>query len=211
MFQRRGNTAKGIVNDWDMALIIADDEDFAQISPSPAGTLPFMAIDLLDETPPTHLYRHDLESLFYILVWAAVHFDIKKKRRLSTHGCLSTWLNSTYRVAMNAKYAFFSTEDSSSRVRHEIREEFVPVWNQWIIPLRKLFADAIADGFQHWESEVYNMRTYGGRITFDSFMGVLKQEPRQAKLPSSPDGFAIIQAGCGSVIDQRRLSLVNIH
>lgn len=78
MFQRRGNTGKGIVNDWDMALVITDDEDFSQSAPSPAGTLPFMAIDLLDETPPTHLYRHDLESLFYILVWAAVHFDIKK-------------------------------------------------------------------------------------------------------------------------------------
>lgn len=33
-----------------------------------------MAIDLLVPDPPTHLYRHDLESLFYVIVWIVTSF-----------------------------------------------------------------------------------------------------------------------------------------
>ena len=51
------------------------------------GTGPFMAMDLLRRSlvPPKHLYRHDLESLFYILVCVCVTLDLKKKafRRFS--------------------------------------------------------------------------------------------------------------------------------
>ena len=50
------------------------------------GTGPFMAMDLLRPSlvPPKHLYRYDLESLFYILVCVCVALDLKKKafRRL---------------------------------------------------------------------------------------------------------------------------------
>ena len=50
------------------------------------GTGPFMAMDLLRRSlvPPKHLYRHDLESLFYILVYVCVTLDLKEKafRRL---------------------------------------------------------------------------------------------------------------------------------
>lgn len=38
---------------------------------SSKGTLPFMAIDLLQyyDKPPAHRYWHDLESLFYVVCW----------------------------------------------------------------------------------------------------------------------------------------------
>ncbi|KAL5639093.1 hypothetical protein ACGC1H_006571 [Rhizoctonia solani] len=35
-------------------------------------TLPFMATDLLMDQPPPHIYRHDLESFFYVLIWMCV-------------------------------------------------------------------------------------------------------------------------------------------
>ena len=39
----------------------------------PFGTPPFMAVDMLEEDAlkVERLYRHDLESLFYVLTWAA--------------------------------------------------------------------------------------------------------------------------------------------
>ncbi|KAG6825926.1 hypothetical protein H0H93_016962, partial [Arthromyces matolae] len=60
---------RGVLNDWDMASYL---EENGEIEYSDAtrrtGTIPFMACDLLvDHEPPPHLYRHDLESFFYIL------------------------------------------------------------------------------------------------------------------------------------------------
>ena len=34
-----------------------------------------MAIDLLSDRPPLHLYRHDLESLFWVMVWHINRYD----------------------------------------------------------------------------------------------------------------------------------------
>lgn len=40
------------------------------------GTGPFMACDLLETGPtPTHLYRHDLESFFWVLAWFCAIFN----------------------------------------------------------------------------------------------------------------------------------------
>ncbi|KAJ7883300.1 hypothetical protein B0H13DRAFT_1721285 [Mycena leptocephala] len=43
---------------------------------SSAGTLPFMAIDILadGEGLPAHEPKHDLESLLYVLIWVCVHY-----------------------------------------------------------------------------------------------------------------------------------------
>lgn len=38
------------------------------------GTEPFMAIDLLRPDSTVHRYRHDLESLFYVLIWMTSPF-----------------------------------------------------------------------------------------------------------------------------------------
>jgi hypothetical protein len=38
-----------------------------------------MAIDLLDPTPTTHLYRHDLESIFYVIVVLVTRYNEGKE------------------------------------------------------------------------------------------------------------------------------------
>ena len=68
-----------------------------------------MARDLLVDEPPVHLYRHDLESFFHILVWASVHFDIRNKTSLSTHTALKRWDDDSLDNARSAKCALFLT------------------------------------------------------------------------------------------------------
>ncbi len=82
--RRELNTAQpshGILNDFDMAsmrkkdgTIVSDTDRHHHLT----GTRPFMALDLLENQSETertvHLYRHDLESFFYILVWAATRY-----------------------------------------------------------------------------------------------------------------------------------------
>ncbi|TCD70754.1 hypothetical protein EIP91_001783 [Steccherinum ochraceum] len=57
------------------------------------GTFPFMALDLLRfVTPPHNLYRHDLESFFYVLVWFVGKFRPKEKRI----GVVRKWLGANF-------------------------------------------------------------------------------------------------------------------
>ena len=104
----------------DMATYLdATDEVPTSTARHRAGTIPFMARDLLVDEPPVHLYRHDLESpnrsdislkpFFHILVWASVHFDIRNKTSLSTHTALKRWDDDSLDDARSAKCALFLT------------------------------------------------------------------------------------------------------
>ncbi|KAJ7592404.1 hypothetical protein C8J56DRAFT_1161616 [Mycena floridula] len=90
-------TQKGVLNDFDLALFIPD-----QPSPLPrrraTGTIPFMALELLDESgwsgEKRHLYRHDLESFAWVLLWICVRFRDGKEER---PGPLENFLTSNHR------------------------------------------------------------------------------------------------------------------
>ncbi|KAA1478354.1 hypothetical protein DENSPDRAFT_743249, partial [Dentipellis sp. KUC8613] len=71
MFRRdKKKHPSGILNDWDLGEVVsANPEDYIATSRHSTGTLPFMAMELLSEEPPVHIYRHDLESFFWILMW----------------------------------------------------------------------------------------------------------------------------------------------
>ncbi|KAK0460424.1 uncharacterized protein EV420DRAFT_1478209 [Desarmillaria tabescens] len=52
----------------------------------------FMAVDLLDASVKTPCrYRHDLESFFYVLLWAGVYFDIQTHKEKPTDGLFADW------------------------------------------------------------------------------------------------------------------------
>ena len=183
MFKRDAdsNSAKGVVNDWDMASHL---DDRGEVPTSTArhrtGTIPFMACDLLVDKPPVHIYRHDLESFFYILVWAAVHFDIKNKTRLSTHPKLQLWDDDSIIIVSAAKDQLFSTYARvNANVFCHVREEFSDVLQSWIIPLWDLFHDAFQSMPRHGHKGDYDYGTLGGNITFDKFMAAIGQEPRK--------------------------------
>ena len=72
MYRRKGEEICGVLNDSDLATIKGD--------PSPSskqrtGTKPYMAIQLLDDEGVTHGYRHDLESLFYVILIVTSRFE----------------------------------------------------------------------------------------------------------------------------------------
>ena len=50
-----------------------------QSSKQGTSTMPFMAVDLLEQSPTVHMYRHDLESFFYVLVWITSRFHKGKE------------------------------------------------------------------------------------------------------------------------------------
>ncbi|KAG1852488.1 hypothetical protein F4604DRAFT_1296910 [Suillus subluteus] len=80
----------GVLNDYDLSSINRDGLSGKERT----GTVPFMAIDLLEEPglegKVTHLYRHDAESLIWVLVWVCLRYQDGKL--LSNGRLLDDWL-----------------------------------------------------------------------------------------------------------------------
>jgi serine/threonine protein kinase len=71
MLRKEGDKIYAVLNDFDLA-VSADVKSMS--SKHRTGTKPFMAIDLIHPDPTVHMYRHDLESMFYVLVWINSRF-----------------------------------------------------------------------------------------------------------------------------------------
>ncbi|KAF8184764.1 hypothetical protein BJ912DRAFT_1060749 [Pholiota molesta] len=74
MYRKVDGRICGVLIDYDLSLF------FNKRKPGPSskqrmGSRPYMAIDLLQPTPTKHLYRHDLESLFYGIVVLVTRYD----------------------------------------------------------------------------------------------------------------------------------------
>ncbi|KAF8122602.1 hypothetical protein EV363DRAFT_1090508, partial [Boletus edulis] len=70
MYYRKDGKAMGVVNDFDLSTLAGSEHEFSN---ERTGTIPFMAIELLDENGQkglvTHLYRHEVESLIWAFAW----------------------------------------------------------------------------------------------------------------------------------------------
>jgi len=70
----------GVLTDFDLSSWTKDmNEDYSKTSQQRTGTPPFMAYGLLRGSDLLHLYRHDLESLFYIMLILATHYEIRPR------------------------------------------------------------------------------------------------------------------------------------
>ncbi|KAJ7257726.1 hypothetical protein C8J57DRAFT_946373, partial [Mycena rebaudengoi] len=68
----------GVLNDVDLSELRG--KSLRSTSKHRTGTAPYMAIDLLvTGPPPPHLYRFDLESLYYVLVYIVCQYHERKK------------------------------------------------------------------------------------------------------------------------------------
>ena len=104
----------GIVADWDLASLIDDQgEIILSHTQHRTGTIPFMSKELMTSAPPSHKYWHDLESFLYILLWAAVHFDLEKHQHLPPHLKFVRWNGEDLEDACEPKGNFLSAPESS--------------------------------------------------------------------------------------------------
>ncbi|KAJ7229554.1 hypothetical protein B0H12DRAFT_992912, partial [Mycena haematopus] len=72
MYREIAGKIYGVLNDFDLSVVLSG--DFGSTSKQRTGTVP--ALDLLEPgPPPPHLYRFDLESLFYVMVIASCSYE----------------------------------------------------------------------------------------------------------------------------------------
>ena len=88
-------TKRGVLNDFDLARMSAPDRRSSELDN--VETLPFLALDLLDEWISEHqerdLYRHDAESFTWVLVYICICRGVNDDGRIGTlWPCpLSSW------------------------------------------------------------------------------------------------------------------------
>ncbi|KAK7440208.1 hypothetical protein VKT23_017150 [Stygiomarasmius scandens] len=74
MFRRIDGRVYGVLNDFDLASKLPPPQKLTSLQRT--GTKPFMALDLLNPNwEMGHGYRHDLESLFYVVLIFCCHYD----------------------------------------------------------------------------------------------------------------------------------------
>ncbi|KAF6743443.1 hypothetical protein DFP72DRAFT_827813 [Ephemerocybe angulata] len=187
--RRGGGDPKGLLNDWDMASFVEALKDQTSSAHNRTGTLPFMALDIIYPTtltvhPREHWYRHDLESFFWILVWAAIHYNLKEKTRdKEVHPSLVPWTSDDVHTHAFAKIAFLRPWDDRAKLAFDdIKPGFEQVLEDWIVPLRKLIKDSREAYGVELESkapsDTFDYSTCGGAFTFETFMATIKQTPR---------------------------------
>ena len=172
--------AVGILNDFDMATERLLDAKEAEVSAAHhrTGTLPFMALELVDndEAKPVHLYRHDLESFFYILIWAATHYDFESQTKRNTPVVMRDWLDPETAAEMKRKLT--TGPHFKSAITPLVLGPFKELWETWVIPLRILFGQACYERTYGESEEGFDDVTINGQVTFERFMAAIGETPR---------------------------------
>ncbi|KAI4524569.1 hypothetical protein GGG16DRAFT_117223 [Schizophyllum commune] len=182
---RRGIGGKvyGLLIDWDLSCIVDEaDGNTSSIPHLRTGTTSFMAIDLQRtasriRVAPDHRYCHDLESFFWLLLWAVLHFDLKKKRhRNCTH---EEWIGCCQACSLRFKRDFMSYGGTWDRVLNDALNMWQSVVKRWVKPLARMIYTA-RERSTHWNDDnlrVFDDDVYAKELTFDVFMQTIKQIP----------------------------------
>ena len=131
-----------------------------------------MAIDLLQRDVPVHMYRHDLESMFYVLVWITSCFHNGKE---IADPPLQEWADHGETALVKEKRSFIMLEPPLPTMHFE------PL-GRWVVSMQKM----IHNGFtarRDYRSELrltptvppphFNDETLGSLVTFDKFQAIL--------------------------------------
>ncbi|KAI0666869.1 hypothetical protein C8Q78DRAFT_983472 [Trametes maxima] len=82
MYRVRDGIVLGVLNDWDLAFDASCPHTHTGFEPV-TGTIPFMAIELLTTEALSgcvrHLYRHDLEAMFWVYIWVVCCYGNGKR------------------------------------------------------------------------------------------------------------------------------------
>ena len=171
MLRREGHNVYGVLNDMDLAVSVGVT---SASSKQRTGTKPFMAIDLLRPDPPVHIYRHDLESMLYVLVWITSRFNNGEE---ITEPPLQEWAELCGMALVGEKYRFIMSLPPPRTGQFEY-------FGRWVVPMQTMFRDGFSSWTRHL-SEVsvagqqtsshphFKDETLGGLVTFDEFQAII--------------------------------------
>ncbi|KAI5887841.1 uncharacterized protein SCHCODRAFT_02692445 [Schizophyllum commune H4-8] len=178
----------GLLNDWDLTCAVEGEGLGQQLAPQlRSGSTIFMAIDLQRRAGgkyavTNHRYCHDLESFFWLLVWAVLHFDLNNKRHLDCN--MSADWNGGW-----AESSFFKVDLLDSGYTMDgVLQNTLNIWQDvvecWVKPLACLL-DTARQSSTKWvdkRRKVFDVNAYANELTFEAFVQTIEQLPRTRAL-----------------------------
>jgi len=171
MLRKEGDKVYAVLNDFDLA-VSADVKSTS--SKQRTGTKPFMAIDLLRPDPPVHMYRHDLESMFYVLIWTTSRFHNGDEIALPP---LQEWADNDG-VTVTKEKSFFVMMSEPPLLTPQFNS-----FGRWIVSMQTMFRDGFYSRTKYLvelsltslesSSSYFEDETLGGFVTFDKFQAIL--------------------------------------
>ena len=178
----------GVLTDYDLASWVSPlTRDYTKTSQQRTGTPPFMAYGLLDGSDPVHLYRHDVESIFYIILILATHYEIQAPKGTEGGGVrirqghlqFQDWFEISNYAGLSAWKSDFFTRLK----RFEVSPSFKGL-RGWLRKLHRAFQDGFAaanrnQSLQEAQTEdsgdedalpPFDWETLGGHITYSALI-----------------------------------------
>ena len=187
-----------MLTDYDLSSWVKDLKgDYKKTSQQRTGTPPYMAHELLKGTSPLHLYRHDVESLFYIILLLGARHTIGTPKGEEEPRVVMRYLRALpyqkwfdqqdFEMLGSLKGTFFS--DKQPIELSSAFEDFRP----WLKSLQSCFSrgfvSRLFNEFQETPAE-FDEATLGGHITFDKFVAPV------SSLTGTLEGLAIRRPEC---------------
>ncbi|KAK0213999.1 hypothetical protein IW262DRAFT_289479 [Armillaria fumosa] len=162
MWRKRNGIICGVLNDFDLS---SHRDRKSASALRRTGTGPYYACDLLKEDPPVHIYRHDLESIFNVLVLLCCRYEIQETPAPEGKDQLvhvpivpfESWYGMSYSQLYEKKYQFFINPPKNS---------------DRILPVSVTFSD-----FEPWLNICYGMisRGFFAENTYEREHGLLSR------------------------------------
>lgn len=174
---------------------IVEDERILQCKPRcPVGTGPFMAMEFLKKRKaPAHLYRHDLESFFWVLLYFIIVHNLEKH----TLSYIYSWMYPDPEFIRHNKTQYLNNLRVGFYIMSTMYPRYEPIWSTTIRKLARLFSELYADNARfetqrvnyveamvardrrakkYWASKMVALcKKRNGMITYDALMEHLKQ------------------------------------
>ncbi|TDL20481.1 hypothetical protein BD410DRAFT_373377 [Rickenella mellea] len=161
-YRSEDGTIVGVLGDFDLSVHWSSQDRRTR-------TLPFTALELLRAGRRPHLYRHDVESLFHVLVWIAARFNDGKE---VNPDALRGWCKNA-KSSMLTKAVFTSEIGVLKSI--VLTTQFQPLFETWLKPIWMLFLHG------YWNLNLSNAGTPGVvvdhetlGITFEKVIEILK-------------------------------------
>lgn len=170
----------GILNDWDMAKLLSEEQDGLTAAKHRTGSPPFTALELLSGKGSPHYFRHDLESFFWLLVWAVLHYNLTAMTRdVEVNTLAKGMVGDADENRMWKSNALSTWSDFKNELVEMAKPEFEELCSPtgWVIQLLHFFTKA--KGAYAAEDHDSTRDTLRGRITFKTFMAAIGVTPRE--------------------------------
>ena len=171
MYRNKDGKIFGVLNDYDLAILKSNT---SPSSKNRTGTKPFMAIDLLGQKPDVHRYRHDLESMFYVIVFVTTRYHDGEE---IADPPLQKWLDLGEDHLQSEKGLFLTRALPPTTASYGQLHTWTSKMRIILLDGRSAYARYLdtrpAEGAGSTLLPVFDLETLGGHVSFERFRAIL--------------------------------------